>query len=156
MVLARRRMTSAKPKLKRPFHLLVSTFRALFAELDDVSYPLDQLFAAGHLPFNWAPPNGYPDSEGYWSGFVLPRWNFAATFLAPDGGAGVRVDPRLLREGWPVARIVRTLDQTLLHGRMSKATKSALTGFLTGREINDQVLADAVGLAVASPEFQEY
>ncbi len=80
VALAKVRIGEAPAKLKRPYHLLVSSLRALFAEASDLGLLFGFLQEAGHLPFAWAPPNGYPDSLGYLSGLVLPRWIAPASF----------------------------------------------------------------------------
>jgi uncharacterized protein (DUF1800 family) len=155
-VLRKNRMKNASPKLKRPLHLMTSALRALGAGLRSPGFLIEQLFIAGHLPFNWAPPNGYPDSEGYWSGFVLPRWNFAADFLEPSKRSGVDADLSALDPLRPVAELVADIDAVLLNGHMSDLTTAALTSFLEDGNRNRTRVREAVGLAVGGPDFQEY
>ena len=154
-VLQKDRVAAARPKLKRPLHLMVSAMRALGAELRNPSYLVEQLFLTGHLPFDWAPPDGYPDSEGYWSGLVLPRWNFASTFLGRER-SGIRTDLSLFDPSFSAQRLVATIDVALFNGTMSEKTSDQLTGFLEAGKINRHRIRDAIGLAVASPQFQEY
>ena len=154
-VLQKDRVAAARPKLKRPLHLMVSAMRALGAELQNPRYLVEQLFLTGHLPFDWAPPNGYPDSEGYWSGLVLPRWNFASTFLGRER-SGIRTDLSLFDTSFSAERLVATIDVALFNGTMSEKTGDELTAFLQAGNINKHRIRDAIGLAVASPQFQEY
>ncbi len=154
-VLQKDRVAASQPKLKRPLHLMVSSMRALGAELQNARYLIEQLFLTGHLPFDWAPPNGYPDSEGYWSGLVLPRWNFASTFLGRER-SGIRTDLSLFDPSFSAARLVATIDVVLFNGTMSEKTTAELTAFLEGGKINKHRIRDAIGLAVGSPQFQEY
>lgn len=69
-------------KLKRPNEFAASALRALDAELDEpvlVSF-FETLTAAGHLPFGWPAPDGYPDHREHWqstTGF-LARFNSAS------------------------------------------------------------------------------
>ncbi len=156
VVLRRNRIRRARPKLKRPLHLTVSTLRALAAELDSPAYLIEQLLLTGHLPYAWSPPNGYPDSEGYWSGFILARWNFATTFLDPGRRTGIEVDLPFLDAGLEAAELVREIDRALLNGSMGDATRQSLEDFLGSGDLDRKRILDAVGLAVASPEFQEY
>ncbi len=154
-VLKKGRMERAQPKLKRPFHLMVSALRGLFAGLDRTSHAIDHLFTAGHLPFNWEPPDGYPDSEEFWSGFILPRWNWATTFL--DAGNGVELDLPFVDPSLKPTRIVSDLNAYLFNGALSAATEASLLAFLdSGKKIDKKRIHDLIGLAAASPDFQEY
>ena len=156
-VLKRSRMARARPKLKRPFHLMTSALRGLFGDLNNPTHGFDFLFEAGHLPFDWGPPNGYPDSERFWSGFVLPRWNWAATFLDKQAGGGVDIDLPWVDASLGAPKIVDGIDSYLFNGAMTAATKGRLLEFLrSGKKIDKNKIHDAIGLAVASPDFQEY
>lgn len=152
--LRQQRLGSATPKLKRPFHLIISSLRALGAEVESPGFVLEQLGLARHRLFGWTPPDGYPDDADFWSGFVLPRWNFTAGFLA--SGTGVSVDPAIDDPSPPVAMIVDRLDSLLLGGTMRAETRTALTTFLNKGRKSRKKVRDAIGLALASPEFQEY
>ncbi|MFQ5350977.1 MAG: DUF1800 domain-containing protein, partial [Thermoanaerobaculia bacterium] len=147
-VLQKDRIANSKPKLKRPLHLMVSAMRVLSAELVNPRYLVEQLFLTGHLPFDWPPPNGYPDSEGYWSGLVLPRWNFASTFLARER-SGIRTDRSLFDPSFSAEKLVATMDSVLFNCTMSEKTIAELTAFLDGGKINKHRIRDALGLAVA-------
>ena len=156
VALKRGRIGAAKSKLKRPLHLQTSALRALFADVGNVGYLLDELFLAGHVPFNWEPPDGYPDDRGYWSGFILPRWNFATTFLTQKARSGIKIDVPWLNPGLSVTKLVNRMDDYLLNGTMSDATRQALTDFLEAGKVTKKRIKDAIGLAVGSPEFQDY
>jgi uncharacterized protein (DUF1800 family) len=79
-------------KLKRPLHLLISAMRAAQATVTShTNFPASvqtPLVQAGHLPFNWQSPDGYPDSVDYWVGGQLPRWNVGATLMNGSSGSG--------------------------------------------------------------------
>ncbi len=157
VILKKGRMGRARPKLKRPFHLSISALRGLFAELRSPGHLLEHLYAAGHLPFNWPPPNGYPDSEGFWSGFVLPRWNWAATFLDKRSGGGVDLDLAWIDPALGADRIVDGINDHLFNGALSPETEAGLLEFLrAGKKLDTSRIHDAIGLAIASPDFQEY
>ena len=81
---------SAAPKYKRPFHHFISALRALPATVNATSSLRNQLNAAGHRPFYWGPPDGYPDTLAYWSGLVIPRWNFGASLMASQLAGATR------------------------------------------------------------------
>ncbi len=154
-VLTRFRMGKATPKLKRPYELMVSTLRALFARLESPVFLLQSLLAAGHLPYNWGPPNGYPDSAGYWSGLLLPRWNFAAEFLTHPA-AGIAIDLPFLDPALPVAELVARLARLLTRDTLSESTRQVLTDFLSAEAVTPSRVREAIGLVVAAPEFQQY
>ena len=117
---------------------------------------LEEHFEAGHLPFNWEPPNGYPDSEAFWSGFILPRWNWATTFLSQESGGGVALDLDWVNPALSAKRIVGEINRYLFNGAMTPATEDSLIDFLSAKKIDKNRIRDTIGLAVASPEFQEY
>ena len=87
--------TAADRKLKRPFEYLVSTLRAVGATLAPEAMPglLDTLFRMGQLPFDCAPPTGYPDVAEAWghTNGLLDRWNFVLA-LGSDRLEGVTPD----------------------------------------------------------------
>src|SRR6185436_2472758 len=67
-----------QPKFRRPFHYMTSLLRAFDA---DVSDPLGSLLfylpGMGHMPFDHAQPDGYPDTVFHWGASLLPRWAFS-------------------------------------------------------------------------------
>ncbi len=149
------RMTRATPKVKRPMMLVTSTLRALFAQAEAPLILLATLFSAGHLPFNWGPPNGYPDSAGYWSGYLLPRFDFASLFLLVEE-YGISIDLPFLDPSEDPAQLRNILDLLLLGGTASESTGQAVESYLRTRPATRQSLAEAIGLMVASPEFQQF
>ena len=146
-------LAKVAPKLKRPWHLITSTVRALFAELREPELVLYSAYVAGQLPFHWAPPNGYPDSDGYWAPQLLPRWNWAG--LVPFADEALAVDLPFLDPGLPPGELVARLDLLLLGGTMTESTRSRVTAFLAGGD-GPLRLRDTVGLVLASPDFQSY
>ena len=64
-------------KIKRPFELMASFFRAV----EPVFTPNQLLYwitaQTGYLHFSWATPTGHPDHAAHWinSGMMLTRWN---------------------------------------------------------------------------------
>lgn len=81
-VLNRANFVGAKMKFKRPFHMVASIMRsANVATSNWATIAGTHLQLMGHRPFQWAPPDGYPDKESYWSGLILPRWNFAFSLM---------------------------------------------------------------------------
>ncbi|NKB87219.1 MAG: DUF1800 family protein [Acidobacteria bacterium] len=143
---------TATPKLKRPFHLVISALRALAADVDDAAPMLDHLGDAGHLPFSWTPPNGYPDRSEWWSSLLVPRWNFAQSAVFDDA---VSLDPALDDPSGSPASIVKRIDRVLMHGRMGAETRKTLETMLAKRRSRERV-REALATAISAPEFQEY
>ncbi|MCZ6726385.1 MAG: DUF1800 domain-containing protein [Acidobacteria bacterium] len=155
VLLKRSRVKRAKPKLKRPFHLVTSAARALGADIRAPFAVLEKLFQAGHLPFYWAPPNGYPDTEEYWSGFVLPRFNFGADLYSNEA-SGMVLGVDFLDPALSPGHIMERIDRVLFNDTMSAEARTAILGFLQAVPVNKRRIREAIGLAVASPEFQVY
>ena len=145
----------ADTKLKRPYHLIVSGIRALFAELENPFFVLRAAELSGHLPFAWAPPNGYPDSAGYWAGNLLPRWNFGSLALTFEE-AGVRIDLPFLDPSRPAAELAFLIDLLLTGGTLSPETRGTVEAFLGAAPVTERRIREAIGLVLAGPEFQEY
>ena len=134
------RMARAQPKVKRPHMLVTSALRALFAQIDEPLVMLGTLFAAGHLPFNWGPPNGYPDSAGYWSGYLLPRFDFASLFLVVEQ-YGVSLDLPFINPNADPAELRLILDLLLTGGTLGETTGAAVEDYLRRRPAGRRTLA---------------
>jgi len=157
-------LADASAKFKRPFHLMVSALRALPVSVTSVGAMRALLDVAGHVPFFWAPPNGYPDTFAYWSGSPLPRWRFGASLLtAADGTAGglagISVDTGALLAGAPTPLtaewVVNRIDELLFRGGLPAAERTRLTAFLNGAGgIGEADALDAFGIAIGGPAFQ--
>jgi len=147
-----KQMSGVETKLKRPFHLMVSALRALAVDVQEPGEILDHLSLAGHLPFAWTPPNGYPDTAQWWSGLVMPRWDFATAAVGDDIGV---IDPAIDDPSGGTSKIVNRIDLLLMNRQMTPATRTALTKFIGGRKSRARV-REAIGLAISAPEFQEY
>jgi len=152
---------SAFPRLKRPFHLFASMMRVLPTTIVNTSALRQQLQRAGHLPFAWGPPDGYPDTTEYWSGQVLPRWSFGASLVTNTSGnaggvSGITVnDVALLGTAVTPAAVMGVIDQTVFSGGMPAADRAAIQATLSAVPTASQK-RDALGLSVSIPAFQFY
>ena len=66
-------------KFRRPLEFLVGALRATGTTVHN-NWVMDQIVSeSGQAPFNWQPPNGYPDVAGAWQSTngLLSRWNVA-------------------------------------------------------------------------------
>ncbi|MBL0927390.1 MAG: DUF1800 domain-containing protein [Phycisphaerales bacterium] len=157
VILAPNRVADATPRLKRPFHLFASACRALNLAVSNTTGYRTRLNQAGHLPFNWSPPDGYPDTTQYWSGNVLARWNFCAS--SPTAGiSGVTFDSTTFFAGTTTNdQIVDRIDQKLFQGNMAPAEKARVRAYLPATTLASSTQRnEAVGLALGSPGFQTY
>ena len=155
LVLNRSWLEQAPAKLKRPFHLAISALRALYAVPYDPWWLIDQLYQAGQLPFTWSPPNGFPDARPYWAGYLLPRWNFAATAVHEELSA-VTLDLSWANPSALPAQNVDAIDLVLSGGHLGGRTRDQLVRFLRRGHRDEQRFREALGIALSSPELQEF
>jgi uncharacterized protein (DUF1800 family) len=154
-ILKRRWIEVAKPKFKRPFHYVVSSARVLFAAVDNPSYLYDALSDAGHVPYYWSPPNGYPDNRQYWTGFLRNRWNYALELASGDTGNTFELDAYLAPSQSPQT-LTTKINALVANGTLGAATQDAVRNYLRGGERTTHRVREALALALSSPEFQEF
>lgn len=144
-------------KFKRPFHLIASALRATGATVTTPGNLQNAMISSGQLPFNWIPPDGYPDSLVAWSGLLLPRWNFGASLMNNEySGTSVNINTFLAGVPTPLtaANVARRINEALMGGFMPGAELAALTGYLLPDPPTTTRIREAVGLAIGSPAFQ--
>ncbi|HJZ45928.1 MAG TPA: DUF1800 domain-containing protein, partial [Roseiflexaceae bacterium] len=160
---------SAGQKVKLPLRALVSSIRALGADIGDGKQLLplvQQLRDMGQAFFGWQAPNGYPQVGAAWvnTGGMLARWN-AAFALAEGRLGGVRFDlhrfisPDIRTAG----ELVDALGAALLHAPLPAPARAALVAYAgdgageratIDRAAIDRRLPELAGLLLASPAFQ--
>jgi hypothetical protein len=144
----------ATPKYKRPFHHFISAMRALPTTVNATSSLRNQLTAAGHRPFYWGPPDGYPDDLAYWSGLIIPRWNFGASLMA-NQLSGLSVDYAAFFAGLNTADLmVDRISQALFGGEMPSTDRDRIREYLLPNIFSTTRQREAIGLAIGSPGFQ--
>ncbi len=154
-------LAGAFPRFKRPFHLFCGAMRALPTTITSTSTLRTQLVRAGHLPFAWSPPDGYPDTTSYWTGQVLPRWSFCAALVTKSDGTagginGISVnDTSFFTGATTPAQVVDRIDQSLFAGLMNPTDKAALQATLSATPTATQK-RDAISLALGLPSYQWY
>lgn len=155
-ILSPNNLYAAPPRYKRPYHMYISALRALNAELQGY-WPFKQwIIAAGHLPFHWLTPDGYPDSTDFWSGSILQRWNFAASYGASQiSGVAPHLDTFFGTQTSP-QQVIDKLDLALFAGEMPAPDKERIRAYLNQQPGAWELIRDAVGLAFALPAFQWY
>lgn len=157
-------------KFRRPLEAIVAMLRALTPGVS-VNEPWlvgDALERMGQLPFNWFPPNGYPDRADQWfnAGGLLQRWN-AALVLGhaaagwTDGGITLDLDA-VLHATATVGEAVDATWRRLVGDPIDPATRRTLLAGVgapdpaaaADREFRRERLPALVGLVLASPAFQ--
>jgi uncharacterized protein (DUF1800 family) len=156
-----------RAKVKTPFELVVSTTRALNAEVP-VSLPLTQWVARmGEPLFLCQPPTGYSDKGEMWvnTGALLNRLNFALQFASDHmGGAKVNLTSALGADAATDPQMVlsRAID-SFLDNQVNDGTRSTLEARLNDPQVLQARLDDPVkhvneglvaGLVLGAPEFQ--
>lgn len=70
---------SAGQKLRRPLDFFIGALRATGTGFNEFWPMLSALEDLSQVPYDWHPPNGYPDVAGAWAnpGGLLARWNVA-------------------------------------------------------------------------------
>jgi len=146
----------AGPKEKRPFHHMVSALRALPTTIQFTAFLRNLLVGAGHHPYYWSPPDGYPDTLAYWQGLLLPRWNFGASLMSVQiPGVGVNV-PAFFAGLTTPDQMVDRIDEAMFGGEMPPFDKATIHEFLVPAPLSEPRQRDAIGLAIASPGYQMY
>jgi len=131
-----------RAKVKTPFELVASAFRATRAEVGVSRQTIATLRGLGHLPYNESTPAGYPVASADWvnSGAMLNRMNFALA-LGANRLQGVRV----------AAMTADSLDVVL--ARVLPGVDAAALRTVVLRE-GEGSPARTLGLVLGSPEFQ--
>ncbi len=157
-----------RAKVKRPFELVVSTARALGADVDDAMPLVGWIARIGEPLYQCVPPTGYSDKAEAWvnSGALLNRLNYAIALAGNHiRGSEIQLPPLLGTDitSDPYQALDRAVT-SFLAGQVSDSTRStletessdpqALSAQLAGsvKEVN---LAVITGLVLGSPEFQQ-
>jgi len=149
-------LADSPPRYKRPFHLFVSAMRCQSANITSTSSLRSLLFSAGHRPFYWGTPDGYPDNIEYWVGFIVPRWNFGAS-MTNGSVSGVAIDSAAFFNGLTSAsQMAERISQVMFAGEMPAPEKDRIRTYLLPDAPSTQRKKDAMGLAVGAPSFQWY
>ncbi len=143
-------------KLKRPFHFIASSLRALGADTHAHRPLIEYLLRMGQAPFQHPTPDGYPDEAAPWLGTLLWRWNFALS-LAGNQVPSVQVGADEL------AKAIGSVYQPALLfayfiGRNGRADElQPLQAYVSTKGIESrESRAELIGLILASPAFQRY
>lgn len=151
-------------KFTRPMEFTCAAVRAVAPDLDKY-YPgrsiYNMLRFLEQLPFEWAPPNGYPDVMAYWlnSMGLTRRWQHAATFAeSRDNGSSHAYE--LVNTAIKADELVDELTAAVLHRPLTAEDRAQLTAMVVGagdplRSLTEDELKTSsekiVGLLLSSP-----
>jgi uncharacterized protein (DUF1800 family) len=162
-----------RSKVKSPFEVVVSAMRAMNAAPDSTPRTAQMIAYLGEPLYGHQAPNGWPETGDAWmnTGAILNRINFgmaAAANRVP--GASVRSIPGI--DSLSAASRQKQVDaviSVLLGGSVSADTRAVLMSgenpllanakdapesMTSGAQIQLTGIAQVVGLALGSPEFQ--
>ena len=141
-------------KLKKPFELVVSSLRAVEAEVGTSPYLLKTLSEMGEALYLCQEPTGYPDVASAWinTNSLLQRLNFALV-LSANRVRGVEVN---LSSAQP---LFRELGLSEPDSRQAQQTRSLLDDVERGGRSPGRVRVDGLVIQSAfmlgSPQFQK-
>lgn len=166
-------LDSRGQKLKRPMEFLLSALRTLGAAVASDAFRQELLWLGwelGHAPFDWAPPNGYPDVGRYWANStgLLNRWNISSA-IAFNWLDNIQVNYTALMtemlktkpataQGLALFTTQRLLRRTLAPEELEPFVDYAADGESPTRTLKKSDLAErargVVALVLASTYFQ--
>lgn len=153
---------AAGPKFKRPFEYTMSVLRVLNYNIESLQQFhrafREVMLNMGHLPFNRATPDGYPDVQEAWTDNLLTRWNIAIA-AAHGGIPGATASLRPLLEAHDIPLeaepIVNFLGELFYRRPLTDGESSVILGYVNeGDPYDVERLQDAIALLLAAPVFQ--
>ena len=151
-------VAAATPKYKRPLHLMVGGLRQMKGVMvgDQWSFVYEHLGGAGHIPWTWSFPDGFPDKLAFWSGLILPRWNFG--LMLPQSYVwNLNIDiPSLISGAGNATAIVNRIDALLFGNALKTKDRGTLKTFLSVDPTNEYRVKATFALALTFPSYQWY
>jgi len=149
-------LPAAPMKFKRPYHFVVSSLRSTNpATVAALSGMNSQLAVLGHQNFTWDTPDGFPDKIEYWSGNIVPRWNFGNVMAAQNSATSLVVDTTPYRAG-STAAAIDLIDQSFFGGEMPAVTRTSLVAYAGTATLTDAKARELLALAMSANAFQWY
>ncbi len=158
-ILTSKNLAAAPAKYKRPFHLAVSSMRALGTTpltAPNIRNARRTHDSMGQPLFKWDQPDGYPDSVSWWSGLVLSRWTYAQYLSGQTSTTTYRTDSMLFRAADNAEGVVQQINTRLYAGEMPAQLRSSLLSYLRGAAYSDARVRETLSLAMSANEFQWY
>ncbi len=142
-------IAAADLKFKRPQEFALGALRNTHATLTGatgLNALLRGLDTLGQAPFDWEPPNGYPDVAGYWAttNGLLNRWNQSLQ-LAENTTPSIRLDLNALLAGATTpGTIVDQLANRVLHRPLASADRDSFIAYLGGTSATTALSASVI------------
>ncbi|MCP3918485.1 MAG: DUF1800 domain-containing protein [bacterium] len=144
-------------KHKRPAAFFTGLLRQTQPESIGAFDLIFETFVMGQLPFNWGPPDGYPDTVAAWGGAVLPRWDLAARYLGEQLVTSVSAARLFQLMGTtPTTQWASRINFVLTGGYMTPQEESEIQTYIDTRGPTARTLRDAFALAASTPSYQYY
>lgn len=169
VLLGRNNIHCSGPLFKRPLHLAASAIRATGSIINDPGdeYLSDTLMggflkSAGHMPYFWPAPNGYPPpcDIGYWSANLLARQNLGAAMfnIAPPyliNGVDSTPASTAVLAAATNQDVVDLVDAVMFGGFMPAFDKQRILDYMNST-VDIFARVEAMGMVIGSPGFQWY
>ena len=164
------RKSSFRAKVKTPYEVVASTYRAMGGIPDTAGRSVQYAAQLGQQIYGHLTPDGWPDMADAWmnTGAVLNRINFGGN-VAAGRIPGIVVNkwpPGLALKGVTQATMADSVASALLQGEVSSDTHAVLTsgsnpvaeraGVAPAAKKGAPTLAELIGLALGTPEFQRH
>jgi uncharacterized protein (DUF1800 family) len=146
-------IAQAPLKLKRPYHLVVSSLRNTSAIVVSLQNAVNTTSSLGQALFQWETPDGFPDLMEYWAGNLTPRWSYLTALANSTSTTSFRVSVAPYLAGTPDAAL-DMMNSELFSGEMAATTRAQLRAYLVGGTFNETRVRETLGLALCSHEFQ--
>jgi uncharacterized protein (DUF1800 family) len=156
-----------RAKIKTPFELVVSSARALGADVDTAAPLVNWVTRIGEPLYQCLPPTGYSDRASAWvsAGALLNRLNFALALagnrlagsqvqIAPLLGAEAEADPYQALEG-AVSVFLGGQISTNTRATLEKQSADPQTVQIRSGGTRQVNLSMITGLVLGAPEFQQ-
>jgi len=155
-VLTPSNLMASAPKYKRPMHYYASAARAMKFTATKFESVLGVLWETNHIPFNWGPPNGYPDAAGYWANSIVQRMNGCSWMVYGMEGLDINL-PYLTGNAANSQHMPGQLNRTLFFGELPTSEYRSLSDHFAGRDwFNEWTVKEAYLLALSLPSFHWY
>jgi len=148
-------LAQAPLKLKRPYHMVVSSLRNTSAIVVNLQGAVGVSAQLGQSLFAWETPDGFPDLMEYWAGNNTPRWAYLSGLASSTSTTTFRMSVTPYLTGTPDAAL-DMMNAELFSGEMSSTTREQLRAYLVGGTFNEARMRETIGLALCSHEFQWY
>ena len=163
---------SSGQKLRRPLSFLIGALRATQTQIN-ADWVMDEMLdALDQRPFNWHPPNGYPDVAGAWANpnGTLARWNVAMRLTHAahsdrfDTGWAMKAElHKLIDSSSNVNQLVTQLSTHIFGEPISTANAQPFIAYASDNQggetecdthLLSRKLPSLFGLMLASPLYQ--